>query len=835
MNRTKSNHKIPQIPELVAGEKLVAENSKPINSSMTGLGLLAQARLEVGRVNDPAELEADQTAAEFLKWARSGPSSADQNQLMVSNQTTSARRSSSGTMETGGFGVGGEVEQDIRREANGGQALQDSTRQQFEGFFGTDLGDVRVHADAKAAELSRTLGADAFTVGSNVFFGAGKFSPGNDSGDNLLAHELTHVVQQSRGANRRINPDAVRISRSPIGNGVIHRSISSEEAILTTSAGGLFVAFGGLLVAAEELFMSLKDEKSDSEKLLRSCQVLRNSSDITKSSLQIVVAAGGGMAGTLTQAIPGIGLIVSFMSLMENLLTQTLPLIHARKTANATLVELNKKAAGFRPGSPEDTNAKVNISAVKRVIQESSWKLGIVITKAVLDAVAIGGQIANLSVVGAPVGVVMTLAAVGSKVFVGAVDTVGNWVAEHKSAKAEVAYDAAKKKLEVAKESGDTGDIDTAQKAHDAAYQVLLSKSTRTAFKQLLEAAFQGMRNGEDFCEPSMRKLLLDYGVTEAFISDTEALFRSTAIEGRQTIQIDSEVALVEVGKLIAVGEPKTMQKRMSEWSASLGAGLSKAAGMVVGAGKGAGKAVATSIAAGAAVGSDIGKAVGTTVGAVGGMAVGAAVAGPIGAIAGGATGAGAGFATGAVVGGIVGGVVGPFAAAGRAAVEFFTSKPPPKFESDAKYEYVEKEVKTAIESALAPIRAKVKPGVGVTEKILNKALEKPYANLLARFIPKESVGRREQMNDMVTIEVKRLLAGLRSDGKEINVAETKITFTNTAIKITLALKPNMVAPPKKAEDTSKAPVETSFINPMHADKGTSDRGARVASMGTKK
>ena len=831
MNRTKSNHKIPQIPELVAGEKLVAENSRPINSSMTGLGLLAQARLEVGRVNDPAELEADQTAAEFLKWARSGPSSADQNQLMVSNQTTSARRSSSGTMETGGFGVGGEVEQDIRREANGGQALQDSTRQQFEGFFGTDLGDVRVHADAKAAELSRTLGADAFTVGSNVFFGAGKFSPGNDSGNNLLAHELTHVVQQSSGANRRINPDAVRISRSPIGNGVIHRSISSEEAIMTTSAGGLFVAFNGLLTAAKDLFMSLKDEKSDSEKLLRSCQVLRNSSDITSSSLKIVVAAGGGMAGAITQAIPGIGLIVSFMSLMENLLTQIVPLLNARKTANATIVELNKKAAAFRPGSPEDINVKVNISAVKRVIQESSWKLGIVITKAVLDAVAIGGQIANLSVVGAPVGVVMTLAAVGSKVFVGAVDTVGNWVAEHKSAKAEVAYDAAKKNLEAAKESGDTGDIDTAQKAHDAAYQVLLSKSTRTAFKQLLEAAFQGMRNGEDFCEPSMRKLLLDYGVTEAFISDTEALFRSTAIEGRQTIQIDSEVALVEVGKLIAVGEPKTMQKRMSEWSASLGAGLKKAKDMVVGAAK----AVGTSIADGAELGSDIGKAVGTTVGAVGGMAVGAAVAGPIGAIAGGATGGGAGFATGVVVGGIVGGVVGPFVTAGRAAVEFFTSKPPPKFESDAKYEYVEKEVKTAVESALAPIRAKVKPGVGVTEKILNKALEKPYANLLARFIPKESVGRREQMNDMVTLEVKRLLAGLRSNGKEINVAETRITFTNTAIKITLALKPNMVAPPKKAEDTSKAPAETSFVNPMHADKGTSDRSARVAQMVAKK
>ena len=65
--------------------------------------------------------------------------------------------------------------------------------------LGDDLGDVHVHDDAEAAGLARSVEARAFTVGSDIWFDAGEHRPGTDDGDRLLAHELTHVVQQ-RGA-----------------------------------------------------------------------------------------------------------------------------------------------------------------------------------------------------------------------------------------------------------------------------------------------------------------------------------------------------------------------------------------------------------------------------------------------------------------------------------------------------------------------------------------------------------------------------------------------------------------------------------------------------------
>ncbi|HET7502158.1 MAG TPA: DUF4157 domain-containing protein [Kofleriaceae bacterium] len=80
-----------------------------------------------------------------------------------------------------------------------GRPLDGSARTRMESAFGHPFGDVRVHADDRAAALSRELEARAFTLGSHVAFGAGEFHPGTPVGDALLAHELAHVVQQ-RGA-----------------------------------------------------------------------------------------------------------------------------------------------------------------------------------------------------------------------------------------------------------------------------------------------------------------------------------------------------------------------------------------------------------------------------------------------------------------------------------------------------------------------------------------------------------------------------------------------------------------------------------------------------------
>jgi hypothetical protein len=91
------------------------------------------------------------------------------------------------------------VEQAISARRGGGRALDDGTRARVGEALGDPLADVRVHDDADAAGLARSVSARAFTTGSDVFFGDGEYRPGTAEGDQLLAHELTHVVQQ-RGA-----------------------------------------------------------------------------------------------------------------------------------------------------------------------------------------------------------------------------------------------------------------------------------------------------------------------------------------------------------------------------------------------------------------------------------------------------------------------------------------------------------------------------------------------------------------------------------------------------------------------------------------------------------
>jgi hypothetical protein len=83
-----------------------------------------------------------------------------------------------------------------------GQPLDAGTRAFMEPRFGHDFSRVRVHTDARAAESARSVNALAYTVGRNVVFGTGQYSPGTGEGRKLLAHELTHVVQQKLSGNR---------------------------------------------------------------------------------------------------------------------------------------------------------------------------------------------------------------------------------------------------------------------------------------------------------------------------------------------------------------------------------------------------------------------------------------------------------------------------------------------------------------------------------------------------------------------------------------------------------------------------------------------------------
>lgn len=91
-----------------------------------------------------------------------------------------------------------------------GRPLDATTRSSLEPHFGYDFSQVRVHADELAAESAQAVGANAYTAGSHIVFGSGRYAPGTDSGQRLVAHELTHVVQQASGP----------VPGNPIGGGL---------------------------------------------------------------------------------------------------------------------------------------------------------------------------------------------------------------------------------------------------------------------------------------------------------------------------------------------------------------------------------------------------------------------------------------------------------------------------------------------------------------------------------------------------------------------------------------------------------------------------------------
>ena len=82
---------------------------------------------------------------------------------------------------------------------SGGTPLEPGLRADMEGRFGHDFGDVRIHNDAAAHHSAKSVNAQAFTVGSDIVFQSGNYDPGSAAGKHMLAHELTHVVQQRSG------------------------------------------------------------------------------------------------------------------------------------------------------------------------------------------------------------------------------------------------------------------------------------------------------------------------------------------------------------------------------------------------------------------------------------------------------------------------------------------------------------------------------------------------------------------------------------------------------------------------------------------------------------
>lgn len=102
--------------------------------------------------------------------------------------------------------AGSKMEERLAQRKHKGQPMNGMAQSEMSNAIGADFEGVRIHTDEEAAQMNRDLGAQAFTHGNDVYFGSGKYDPGTNTGKQLLAHELTHVVQQ--GAAPPVNAPA---------------------------------------------------------------------------------------------------------------------------------------------------------------------------------------------------------------------------------------------------------------------------------------------------------------------------------------------------------------------------------------------------------------------------------------------------------------------------------------------------------------------------------------------------------------------------------------------------------------------------------------------------
>lgn len=130
------------------------------------------------------------------------------------------------------------VEAGIATMSTGGDPLSKESRTYFEPRFGYDLGNVRIHSGSDAAQAAKAIDAQAFTVGQHIFFGSGAFDPGSGQGRALLAHELTHTIQQQpehartmKRAPRRVQRDVLDSITSTAGAGIDWVLVKVKEKV----------------------------------------------------------------------------------------------------------------------------------------------------------------------------------------------------------------------------------------------------------------------------------------------------------------------------------------------------------------------------------------------------------------------------------------------------------------------------------------------------------------------------------------------------------------------------------------------------------------------------
>ncbi len=186
-----------------------------------------QAKLAIGQSGDKYEQEADQIAADVVDRLNGSASRQMHQSQIHQGQTLQHQESVAGTLLRMQPLVQNQLvaeedptsslEASINQARSSGQALPNQIRVPMEQAFGTDFRDVKIHTDDTADSLNRSLQSYAFTSHQNIFLRRGAYNPSSQQGKALLAHELTHVIQQNSKAAqlpRRIATDIHPLSNS---------------------------------------------------------------------------------------------------------------------------------------------------------------------------------------------------------------------------------------------------------------------------------------------------------------------------------------------------------------------------------------------------------------------------------------------------------------------------------------------------------------------------------------------------------------------------------------------------------------------------------------------
>jgi hypothetical protein len=169
-----------------------------------------QAKLTIGAVDDPAEREADRVADQVMRMPEPvRQSTADGTvRRMCPDCEGELQRSASGGANSTASRASGAAEAAIGALGRGAP-LPVSERAFFAPRFGRSFDNVRIHNGDNAAAAARAIGARAFTLGDDIAFATGEYRPGSAQGRRLIAHELTHTVQQETAAAARIQRAAI--------------------------------------------------------------------------------------------------------------------------------------------------------------------------------------------------------------------------------------------------------------------------------------------------------------------------------------------------------------------------------------------------------------------------------------------------------------------------------------------------------------------------------------------------------------------------------------------------------------------------------------------------